>query len=79
LEKINQEMRNIDLPKFCQSEDFTDLHDIVKRHAEQDQVYEMEISQVSSMIPGQVNNFMEPSIKSLAVLQGLSVRLIKYK
>jgi hypothetical protein len=44
-------MRNIDLPKFCQPEDFTDLRDIVKRHAEKDQVYEMEISQVSSMIP----------------------------
>jgi hypothetical protein len=33
LEKLNQEMRGIDL-----LEDFTDLHDIVKRHAEQDRV-----------------------------------------
>jgi hypothetical protein len=78
-EKINQEMRNTDLPEFGPPEYFTDLHDIVKRHAEQDQVYEVEISQVSSMIPGQVKKFMEPPIKSLVVLQHLSVKLIKYK
>jgi hypothetical protein len=78
-EKINQEMRNIDLPEFGPPEDFTDLHDIVKQHAEQDQVWETEISQVSSMILGQVKKFMEPPIKSLAVLQCLSVKLIKYK
>jgi hypothetical protein len=39
-EKINQEMRNIDLPEFFPPEDFANLHDIVKRHAKQDQVCE---------------------------------------
>jgi hypothetical protein len=29
-EKINREMKNIDLPEFGPPEDFTDLHDIVK-------------------------------------------------
>jgi hypothetical protein len=42
-EKINQEMRDIALPEFELPEDFTDLHDIVKRHA---------ISRVLSMILG---------------------------
>jgi hypothetical protein len=78
-EKINQEMRDIDLPEFGPPEDFTDLHDIVKRHAEQDRVCETKISQVSSMILGQLKKFMEPLIKSLTVLQHVSVKLIKYK
>jgi hypothetical protein len=78
-EKSTKEMRNIDLPEFGPPEDFTDLRDIVKRHAEQDRVCETKISQVSSMILGQVKKFMEPPIKSLAVLQCMSVKLIKYK
>jgi hypothetical protein len=72
-------MRNTDFLEFGSPKDFTDLHDIVKRHAEQDQVYKAKISQVSSMILGQVNNFMEPLIKSLTFLQFLSFKLIKYK
>ena len=71
-------MRNIDLPEFGPPEDFSDLHDIVKQHEEKDFAWEAEISQISSMILGQVNKFMEPPIKSLAILQHLSVKLIKY-
>jgi hypothetical protein len=33
-EKINKEMRDIHLPEFDQPEDFTDLHDIVRKHTE---------------------------------------------
>jgi hypothetical protein len=33
-EKINLEMKNIDLPEFGPPEDFLDLHDIVKQHEE---------------------------------------------
>ena len=40
---------------------------------------EAEISKISSMIPGQVKKFMEPPIKALAILQCLSIKLIKYK
>jgi hypothetical protein len=36
-EKINQRMRDIQLPDFGMPEDFVDLHDIVKQHGEQDQ------------------------------------------
>jgi hypothetical protein len=38
-----------------------------------------EDSQVSSMISGQVKKFMEPLIKSPALLQLMIVKLIKYK
>jgi hypothetical protein len=68
-EKINQEMRNIKLLEFGPLEDFTYLHDIVKRHIEKDQVYKMKISQVSRMILGQLNKFMEPLINDPVVLQ----------
>jgi hypothetical protein len=61
------------------TEDFTDLQDIVKQHAEQDLAWETDISQTSSMIPGLAKKFMEAPIKALAVLQCLSVKLIKYK
>jgi hypothetical protein len=54
------------------------LHDIIKQHEEKDLAWEAKISHISSMIPGQVKNFMEPPIKALAVLQLLSVNLIKY-
>jgi hypothetical protein len=36
LEKINQEMRDGDLPEFGPLEDFIDLRDIVKQHAKKD-------------------------------------------
>jgi hypothetical protein len=42
-EKINQGMRNINFLEFVPPKDFTDLHDIVNRHEEKDQVCEMEI------------------------------------
>jgi hypothetical protein len=72
-------MENIGLPEFDPPESFTDLHDIFKRHAKQDSTWEAEISQISSMTPGQVKNFMEHPIKALAVLQCLSVKLFKYR
>jgi hypothetical protein len=72
-------MRNTDLLEFGPLEDFANLCDIVKRHAKQYHVYEAKISQVSSMIPGQVQSFMEPLIKDLVVLQRLSVKHVKYK
>jgi hypothetical protein len=34
--KINRAMRDIDLPEFGTPDDFVDLRDIVKSHAEQD-------------------------------------------
>jgi hypothetical protein len=51
-EKINREMKDIGLPEFDSPEDFFDLHDIVKRHAEHDSAWEVEIVQVASMTPG---------------------------
>ena len=78
-EKINQEMKNIDLLEFGPQEDFSNLHDIVKQHEEKDLAWEAKISYISSKISGQVKKFMENLIKTLAILQRLSVRIIKYK
>jgi hypothetical protein len=53
-EKINQEMKGIGLQKFDSHEDFVDLHDIVKKHVEEDLAWTTEIEKVSSMPPDQV-------------------------
>jgi hypothetical protein len=47
-------MRDIDLPKFDTPDDFVDLHNIVKLHAEQDSSWEVEIAKVVNMVPGQL-------------------------
>jgi len=78
-EKINQEMENTDLPESDPLENFVNFHDIVKRHVEKDSAREVEISQISSMTLGQVKEFVEHPIKTLAVLQCLSVKLIRYR
>jgi hypothetical protein len=57
-------MRDIDLPEFGSSDDFVDLHDIVKLHAEQDSSWAVEIKKVANMAPGQVQQFMVHPIKA---------------
>jgi hypothetical protein len=78
-EKINREMRNIDLPEFGPPEDFSDLHDIVKQHEEKDLAWEVEDFTDFKHDPGSSEEVHGTPIKSLAVLQCLSVKLIKYK
>jgi hypothetical protein len=78
-ENINREMEKIELPKFSPPENFTDLHDIVKRHVGKDSTWEANISHISSMTPGKLKNYVEHPIKSLIVLQCLSVNIIMYR
>jgi hypothetical protein len=40
---INQGMRDINLPEFDTLGDFVDLHEIIKLHAEQDSLWDVEI------------------------------------
>jgi hypothetical protein len=53
-EKINLEMKYICLPEFDSPEDFVNLHDIVKEHAEKELTWTSNIEKVASMAPGQV-------------------------
>jgi hypothetical protein len=78
-EKINLEMKGINLPEFVSPEDFVDLHNIVKRHEEQDSTWIMEIAHVASMALGQIKQFMEHPIKARAALQRLSIQTVKYR
>jgi hypothetical protein len=77
--KINRVMRDIDLPKFDTPEDFVDLHDIVKLHAEKDSLWAVEIEKVANMASDQVQQFMEHLIKAPTVLQQLSGKVVKYR
>jgi hypothetical protein len=61
-------MKDIDLPEFSSPEEFVDLHDIVKEHAEQDSTCKTKIKKVASMAPGQVQQFMDHMIKAQALL-----------
>jgi hypothetical protein len=72
-------MRDIGLPEFGTPEDFVDLHDIVKLHAEQDSSWNAEIEKVMNMVPGQVQQFMEHPIKARTMLQQLSAKVVKYQ
>jgi hypothetical protein len=77
--KINRAMRDIGLPEFGTPDDFVDLRDIVKLHAEQDSSWAVEIAKVVNMVPGQVQQFMEHPIKARTMLQQLSARIVKYR
>jgi hypothetical protein len=72
-------MKGINLPEFSSPEDFVDLHDIVKLHAEQDSTWTKEIAKVASMAPGQVQQLMEHPIKARAILKRLNVKIIRYR
>jgi hypothetical protein len=72
-------MRDISLPEFVTPEDFVDLHDIVKLHAEQDSSWNAEIEKVENMAPVKVQQFMEHPIKAQTVLQQVSVKVVKYQ
>jgi hypothetical protein len=67
--KINRAMRDIGLPEFDALEDFVNLHDIVKLHAEQDSSWIVEIAKVVNMTIGQVQLFMQHPIKAQTMLQ----------
>jgi hypothetical protein len=77
--KINQAMRGIDFPEFGTPEDFVDLHDIVKLHAEQVSLGPTEIEKVANMVRGEVQQFMEHLIKAHTVIQQLSAKVVKYQ
>ena len=57
-------MRDISLPEFGNPDDFVDLHDIVKLHAEQESLWDAEIEKVANMVPSQVHQFMENPLKA---------------
>jgi hypothetical protein len=61
-------MKAISLPKFVSFEDIVHLHDIVKLNAKKDSAWELEITKVASMEPGQIQQFIDHPIKACAIL-----------
>jgi hypothetical protein len=76
--KISSVMKDIILPKVGMPDDFVDLHDIVESHTKKDSLWAKELSKVTNTTPGQVQQFMEHSIRARVVLQQLSTSLVKY-
>jgi hypothetical protein len=72
-------MQNIGLPEFGTLDDFTDLCNIVELYTKQDSLWVEELAKVTDTMPGQLQQFMEHSIRARALLQQLSVSLVKYR
>jgi hypothetical protein len=49
--KINQVMKDIEIPEFGTPHDFVDLRDIVKSHIEQDSSWVEELTKVTDTMP----------------------------
>jgi hypothetical protein len=62
-------MKDIELLDFGTPDDFVNLCDMFKTHAELDSSWAEEIEKVTYMASGQVQQFMEHLIKSRAMLQ----------
>jgi hypothetical protein len=72
-------MKDIGLPEFDTPDDFFDLRDIIKSHTEKESSWPKEITKVTDMAAGQVQQFMKHPIKARAMLQQLSASIVKYR
>jgi hypothetical protein len=67
--KINEEMKDIALPKFGDPDNFINLCDIIRSHSKQDSLWVEELAKVTDTLPGQVQRFMEHPMKAQTMLQ----------
>jgi hypothetical protein len=72
-------MRDIGLHEFGTPDEFVDLCNIVKSHAEKYSSWAEEIENVIDMAPRQLRQFMEHLIKYQFMLKQLSARIVKYR
>jgi len=72
-------MKDIELPEFDRPDDFIDLCDIVESHTKQYYSWAKRLAKVTDTVPGQVQQFLEHSIRAWTVLQQLNTSLVKYR
>jgi hypothetical protein len=78
-DKINKEMKDIGLPEFDTPNKFIDLSNVVKLYAEQDSIWTEELTNMTDVRLGQVQQFVEPPIRARTMLQQLNSSLLKYR
>jgi hypothetical protein len=78
-DKINKIMKDVGLPEFGTPDNFIDLSDVVKLHAEQDALWTEEFTKIADVRPGQVQQFAEHPIRARTMLQQLNFSLVKYQ
>jgi hypothetical protein len=72
-------MKDAKFPKFNTPDNFIDLSDVVKLHAEQDSLWTEEFAKIVDARPGQVQQFAEHPIRARTMLQQLNSSLVKYR
>jgi hypothetical protein len=71
-------MKDVGLPEFDTPDNFIDLSDVVKMHAEQYALWTKEFAKIADAKPGQVRQFVEHLIRARTMLQQLNSSLVKY-
>jgi hypothetical protein len=72
-------MKEAGLPEFDTPDNFTDLSNMVKLHAEQDVLWTEEFTKIADAKLGKVRKFVEHPIKAQTMLQQLNFSLVKYQ
>jgi hypothetical protein len=71
-------MKYIGLLEFEDPDNFVDLCDVVSSHTKQYILWAKELAKVTDAMPGQVEIFMEHSIRAQTMVQHLNTNLVKY-
>jgi hypothetical protein len=77
--KIKKIMKDVELPEFSTPDNFIDLNNVVKMHAEEDALWTEEFTKIADAKPGQVRKFTEHLIRAQTMLQQLKFSLVKYR
>jgi hypothetical protein len=72
-------MKDVGLPEFGTPDEFINLSDVFKMHAEQDSLWTEECTKITDARPGQVQQFAEHPIRARTMLQQLNSSLVKYR
>ena len=67
-DKINKIMKDVGLPEFSTLDNFIDLNNVVKLHAEQDALWTEEFTKIADARLGQVWQFTEHPIRARTML-----------
>jgi len=72
-------MKYARLPEFDTPDNFINLSDMVKLHAEKESLWTKEFAKITDARPGKVQQFTEHLIRARTMLNMLNSSLVKYR
>ena len=72
-------MKEEELPDFGTPDNFIDLNNVVKMHAEKDTLWTEEFTKIADAKPGKVRQFTEHPIRARTMLKQLNFSLVKFQ